>query len=157
MPYAAELIDAVMRATGLSQAALAKHLDVAAPQVSKWRHGATPIPEERLNQLLEMGHFDEAAREYFTLGVMRDAVTTTGVMRALDGVLDRLRPALARVGILVVVSLGALAPYQQASATTTQAEPLNPLCIMRSLARWLRAAATRYAARWTHGTPAVLA
>lgn len=156
MPYAAELIDAVMRATGLPQAALAKHLAVAAPQVSKWRHGTTPIPEERLNQLLELGHFDEATREYFTLGVMRDAVTTTGVMRALDGVLDRLRPALARVGILVAVSLGALAPYH-AEATTAQAEPLNPLCIMRSLARWLRTAWTRRAARWPHGTPAVLA
>lgn len=105
MTYAAELIDAVMRATEISQAALAKRLEVAAPQISKWRHGTTPIPEERLNQLLEMGHFDEVAREYFTLGVMRDAVTTTGVMRALDGVLDRLRPALARVGILVAASL----------------------------------------------------
>lgn len=105
MTYAAELIDATTKATGMSQNAIATALGVAGPQVSKWKHGTKPLPEEHLNRLLEMGHFDEAAREYYTLGVMRDAVTTTGVMRALDGALDRVRPALARVGTIAVALL----------------------------------------------------
>lgn len=122
MTYAAELIDATMTATGLSQAALAKALGVAPPQVSKWRHKTAPIPEEKLTAMFDLARMDEAAREYYTLGVVRDTVTTTGVMRALDGVLDRIRPALARVGIITVVLLAGYALPQQANAGP-KAEP----------------------------------
>lgn len=140
MTYAAELIDATMTATGLSQAALAKALGVAPPQVSKWRHKTAPIPEEKLTAMFDLARMDEAAREYYTLGVVRDTVTTTGVMRALDGVLDRIRPALARVGILAVVLLAGYAPPQQANAgPKAEPEPQAALYIMRNRLRRLAA------------------
>lgn len=154
MTYAAQLIDATIQATGLSQAALAKALGLAAPQVSKWRHGTSPIPEDKLAAMFELAHLDEAAREYYTLGVMRDAVTTTGVMRALDGVLDRLRPALARVGMLMVVSLAAFGP------TPSEAANLNAgpfVHYAKLLIRRLREAVTVSAARLGYGPSAVLA
>lgn len=142
MTYAAELIDATMKATGLSQAALAKRLAIAAPQLSKWRHGTKPIPEEQLSALLDLGNFNEATREYFSLGVMRDTVTTTGVMRALDAVLERLRPAAAVVGPLVLCAIvvGNNLTYQALGA-------LPPMSIMSNwlakAARWLATAKGR--------------
>lgn len=156
MTYAAELIDATMDATGLSQAALAKALGVAAPQVSKWRHKTAPIPEEKLTAMFDLARMDEAAREYYTLGVVRDTVTTTGVMRALDGVLDRIRPALARVGIITVALLAGYALPPQASAgPKAEAEPKSAMYIMRN---WLRRLVAAFATvgrrpRFAHASP----
>lgn len=134
MTYAAELLDRTMQETGLSQAALAKRLDVAPPQLSKWRHGTNPIPEDKLEGLFDLGNLNEAAREYFALGAMRDTVTTTGVMRALDAVLNRLRPAVATVGLLALCAIAV--PVKAAeSVGYGLALPVNAYYVQ--LRRWL--------------------
>lgn len=151
MTYAAQLFDAVKDACSIkTDATLAGHLQVSKVTIHQWRHGKSPLPEARLNELLDLGHFDEATREYYTLGVMRDAVTTTGVMRALDNVLDRLRPALARVGIIVVASLVGI-PALPSTASDHMGGLYSAQSIHYAKSRSLRTRLARWLARLLTG------
>lgn len=116
MTYAAQLIEAVKAARGLSDTGVAKALGVKQPTVSQWKHAkGSPMSAERVLQLCDLaGITSEELRGYWLTGVMRDAVTTTGVMRALDGVLDRVRPVVKTAGMLAVALLVGFAPPSRA-------------------------------------------
>lgn len=143
MSYAAELIDATMKATGLSQVALAEQLGVAGPQVSKWRHRQKPIPEAHLKALLDLGGFTADQRTYYEAGIVRDTVTITSVRRVLDEALDRLRPTVAAVGLIVLGSVYAL----PARADLNE----QRACTLCEVLRRLRAAFTRRREGLSHG------
>lgn len=134
-----------------SDSEIARKLNVTRSAVSKWRHGGK-IEPAHLAKLLTLTQQDPA----IAVQVMAEQEATPEERRMWGVVWDRLSPVTSMVaGVLLAVGLAI--PYQAKASQKPQAEPLHPMCIMRSLARWLRAAATRYAARWTHGTPAVLA
>lgn len=130
---------------------LAGVLGVTRATVSKWRGGGA-ITDEHLARLIEVAQADPAL-----FVRVREEAAATAAEKALWGPLwDRLSPVTTKVAG-VLLACGLALPYQQVSARTTQAEPLNPMCIMRSVLAWLRAAWTHRHARWPHGTPAVLA
>ncbi len=150
--YAAQLLDLVKTHLQLpSDTALAERIGVNRSAISQWRRGlGSPMPAERVIAFCEMAAIAEEDRGYWLTGIMRDAVTTTGVMRALDGVLDRIRPTLAGVGIIAGVLLGGFALPSKASDTVRPTLTTVELYIMR-IRRWLRAAATRFTARFEQG------
>jgi hypothetical protein len=149
MTYAAQLLEIVKSAKGLdTDAALARLIGVSKPALSDWKHSrGSPMPQERVLQLCEIGHIAEADRGYWLTGIQRDAVTVTGVMRALDAVLDRLRPVVATAGMLTVVMLGGYA--LSSGAETSQGI---------HYAKWLRRMMTGIRGLWRaeehcHDTP----
>lgn len=132
--YAATLIDRAMKATGAtSQAAFAKLLGVKAPTVSQWRHGTHPLPEERVLQLCEMAGITDTGP--WLIAAQADAARSEAVRAALESVLDRLRPALAGVGLVMLGFAAFWTPYPVAAKAKAEAEPKSAMYIMRN---WLR-------------------
>ncbi|UNK44023.1 helix-turn-helix domain-containing protein [Luteimonas sp. S4-F44] len=105
MTYAAQLIDAVKEASGLSSdRELADALGVKPPTLNQWKHNkGSPMPPERVMQLCEMASIADAGP--WLVGVQADAVRITAVRRALESVLDRARPSVAKVATLGAASL----------------------------------------------------
>lgn len=150
MTYAAQLIDAVKTARELkTYRALADELGITEQALSGWRRGhGSPMPPERVMQLCELAHIADPGP--WLIGVQSDAVRITGVRKALESVLDRLRPTVAAVGILVGASLGYSAPTQAAPAET--APSMHIMSIRRAWTRWLaalRAFRSQGAPAWT--------
>ena len=104
MTYAAQLIDAVKEAKGLTTyRAVADALDVTEQALNAWRKGrGSPMPQERVLALCEMAHIADPGP--WLVGIQADA-TRGEARRALDSVLDRVRPAVATVGTLAVALL----------------------------------------------------
>jgi transcriptional regulator with XRE-family HTH domain len=128
--YAAKLIDQAKTHQGWKfDTELAAALGVDKTAVSSWKHGrGSPMPLERVIELCDLAGITEAERGEWLIGIERDAVTITSVRRALDVVLDRLRPTVAAVGLLVLAG---------AYALPAKSEPVAATYIMRTLARWL--------------------
>ena len=119
MSYAAQLLDAVKDACGFKtykDIADALHVDQTA--VSQWRHGkGSPMPPERVMELCEMARIADPGP--WLIGVQADAVRITSVRKALESVLDRASPSVARLATLGAVLLAgyALLPAHEALAT----------------------------------------
>ena len=116
--YAAQLIDAVKDVCEIpSYRALAERLQVHETVVSQWRHGkGSPMPPERVMELCEMAKIADPGP--WLVGVQADAVRITSVRRALESVLDRASPSVARLATLGAVLLAgyALLPADEALA-----------------------------------------
>ncbi|WP_149193481.1 hypothetical protein [Luteimonas suaedae] len=105
MGYASQLIDEVKSACDFkTYRALANALGVHEVTLSQWRKGiGSPMPEERALQLCEMAHIADPGP--WLIGIQMDAVKTTAVRKALESVLDRVSPSVAKVATLGVVML----------------------------------------------------
>lgn len=135
--WAAKLIDAAKQAGGFpSYVALATNLNVSKEALSQWKRGSgSPMPPERVLQLCEIAGITDAGP--WLIGVQADAVRITAVRTALEGVLDRVRPTVAAVG-LVVCGATSLAYSISANAVARVSEPFAAMYIMRSAIRQLR-------------------
>ncbi|MEN4903336.1 hypothetical protein [Luteimonas sp. TWI1437] len=120
MSYAAQLLEAVKDACGYENySEVADALGVNKTAVSQWRHGkGSPMPPERVMQLCEMASIADPGP--WLVGIQADAVRITAVRRALESVLDRARPSVAKVATLGVVLLASfgLGGTQTADAST---------------------------------------
>lgn len=135
----------------VSDADIGRKLGVTRSAVSVWRKGGTITPAH-LARLITLTQQDPA----IAVQVLAEQEATPEERQMWGVVWDRLSPVTSMVaGALLAVGLAL--PYQSAQAMTTQTEPLDPLCIMRSVRRWLRAAWTKAAAWCRHEPPALLA
>lgn len=119
MTYAAQLIEAVKSACDYgSYKALAEALDVHEATLSNWRHNkGSPMPAERVMELCEMAKIADPGP--WLVGVQADAVRITSVRRALESVLDRASPSVARLATLGAVLLAGYALLPAHEAITT--------------------------------------
>jgi len=133
MTYAAQLIEAVKGACELgSYKALAEALGVHEATLSNWRHNkGSPMPPERVMELCEMARIADPGP--WLIGVQADAVRITSVRKALESVLDRASPSVARIATLGAASL---ACYALAAAETTQRMYIMFGAFMRRMRRW---------------------
>lgn len=95
--YAAALLDkARITCSPANYNALALRLGVTRQSVSSWRHGVTPLPEERVRELARIAHVDEAE---WWLAVQSDS--------APEAMKPKLRAVLHKAGIAALLAIAA--------------------------------------------------
>lgn len=153
MTYAAHLIDAAKKAAGFrTYTDMATALDVDKGTLSNWRNGhGSPMPQERIIELCEMAGIKDSGP--WLVAAQADAARSDAVRAALESVLDRVRPALAGVGLLVLGLAGFSTPYPAAATNLNDGHSVH-------YAQWrrrVRVALMRLAASWRHEPTALLA